>query len=93
MRYKDQHGYIRIKCSNKSGFILEHRLMMEMKLGRRLESQEQVHHINKNRSDNRIENLRLYKNIGDHWYAERGIEVCPVLPEEVELLSESLLGA
>lgn len=48
-----------------NGYIREHRLVMEEKIGRVLESGEIVHHINEDKMDNRESNLALMA-VADH---------------------------
>jgi hypothetical protein len=61
LRKVKQHPY-----SNKRGYVPEHRLIMEVEMGRPLAPRKElVHHINGIRDDNRLENLRL-SNPKDH---------------------------
>ena len=58
----DSHGYVR-----------KHHLVIEKYLGRYLKHDEEVHHINGNKRDNKIKNLMLIKNRSTHLKLEHKI--------------------
>lgn len=64
-RYVDTQGYVHLRMpehpdAGSTGYIREHRYVMEQMLGRPLESFERIHHKNGNKSDNDPSNLELW---------------------------------
>lgn len=66
-KYLNTDGYIMTMSkdhpgANKDGYVREHRLVMEGKLGRYLASWEILHHKDENKINNNPENLKLMTN-------------------------------
>ena len=75
-RFIDGDGYVLVKqpdhpAARKSGYVLEHRLVMERKLGRPLLDTEIVHHKNSVKSDNSDDNLEILDGQSTHMVVER----------------------
>lgn len=61
LRFRPEHPR-----ANVRGYVREHRLVMEQKLGRYLLPGEVVHHIDDDRGNNHPDNLELFESNGKH---------------------------
>ena len=79
---KDGYNYVyspNHPMATKDGYVMEHILVMEKSIGRYITRDEVVHHKNRKRDDNRIENLQLMTfkehaglHMKERWEQKRG---------------------
>ena len=75
-KYINDSGYVMIlrpkhPRASSNGYVREHILVMEAYLRRPLKPNEIIHHINRNRQDNRIENLECCNSHAEHMAKHR----------------------
>lgn len=87
-------GYIKELAPNHphadaSGYVLQHRLVMEQMIGRPLKSSERVHHKNGDRQDNRPENLELWVGVERSKKDPHGVRLVDKVIDMISSLKEN----
>lgn len=72
----DPRGYVLLRLpghhlADKRGYVYEHRLVAEQKLGRRMTAGELAHHDNEVKGDNAPDNIVPVRNRGLHMTLHR----------------------
>lgn len=63
------HPKAKVSKKNPNGYVAEHVLVMEKKIGRYLQGDECIHHVDGNKKNNKISNLILFHNNSEHQIA------------------------
>lgn len=85
----DSHGYLMrylpkdhrfAEMADRSGKVMEHRLILGQQIGRPLKQEEVVHHLNGIKDDNRRHNLQLLATQSEHMDIHNNVGVQLELP-------------
>jgi len=95
-RTKDVDGYILVKAPDHPfadcrGYVREHRLVMEAKLGRYLEKNEVVHHRDGVHDNNDQDNLEVYSTNAEHLQDELTGRTPNYSPDGLQRMRENAL--
>ena len=96
-RVVGDNGYKKIRCPehpnvDASGYVYEHRLVVEEHIGKFLKKGEVVHHRNHNRLDNDIDNLELFESATYHKVEHRSPHSKKKLPDEPNVVIQCACG-
>jgi len=90
--YKSQGRYfVRAKDhinAYQNGYVLRARYIVEQEIGRYLTPEEQVHHINFTKTDDRVENLYLFPSAAEHARYHNLLEA-----QKTKMITESNLSS
>ena len=89
-------GYIQVHqpdhpYADQAGYVMEHRLVLEKKLGRYLDPSEDSHHINEDVADNRPENLMVVSR-SEHLLIHSTLRKIDLLKQRVTELEAQLVS-
>ena len=96
-RSVSSHGYVLIRLpehpkANKHGYVYEHILVAENKIGRPLKKGEIVHHLDENKQNNGPSNIHISKSIAHHKFHHRKNGFNRRLPDEFNPIVERECG-
>ena len=75
--------------ADASGYVMQHRLVMESVIGRPLKVSERVHHKNGNRQDTRPENLALWTGVGQSKKDPHGVRLVDKVLDMIGALNKA----